>query len=195
MSPHGDFESRRGASREVGATSGLEFVPLARFGSRYEFTTSQGKRLGVVIDEDGRRSLLVGKPGDPDAAQTLALDEEDRLALVSLLGGVASGGTSSGVLSSLASLQHRVEGLVVCSVPLREGAPLANRSLGEALGQEPEVSVVAVQEGHRSEAATAQSRPSPGDVLVVVGTARGIVELLRLCDPSVQAGPGTRGER
>jgi TrkA domain protein len=143
---------------------------LPGVGFRYEFDTSDGKRIGVVSHRSGRREILFPDPKDPDAFRPmLDLDEDDSRTLAELLGGFR-------ITDQLAELQQRVEGLSIDWLPVRSDSPYAGRPLSDArIRTRTSVSVVAVLRGD-----DAHPAPEPdfviaaGDYLVVVGTARGI---------------------
>ena len=50
----------------------VEQTPLPGVGVRYDFTTGEGRRLGVVHHHDGRKEIHVGMADDPQAAAPLA---------------------------------------------------------------------------------------------------------------------------
>jgi TrkA domain protein len=152
-------------------------VKLPGLGVRYEFTTQEKKRVGVVSHRSGRKELYFADPHDPDAfKRMLGLSDRDARTLAELLGG-------SRVAEELAELQHQIEGLAIDWLPLRDDSPYVGHTIGDTrVRSRTGVSVVAVLRGE-------QAIPAPGpelglergDYLVVVGTTRGIegvVELL-----------------
>ena len=65
----------------------IEETRLPGIGTRHDFITSAGARIGVVTHRDGRRELLVFGERDPDECRaTLELSEDDARALADLLG-------------------------------------------------------------------------------------------------------------
>jgi len=54
----------------------IEQTQLPGVGVRYEFTTADGLRIGVVHHRAGRRELFVCTPEDPDSA-IVTLDLSD----------------------------------------------------------------------------------------------------------------------
>jgi TrkA domain protein len=61
---------------------------LPGIGTRFDFVTEAGDRIGVVVHLDGRRELLVYDREDPDACRgLLRLGERDARTLAQLLGG------------------------------------------------------------------------------------------------------------
>lgn len=145
---------------------------LPGLGIRYEFMTSRGNRVGVVHHRTGRRELLLYERDDPDTCRdVVALDEEDSRTLSELLGG-------SRVEEQLDRLQE-VEGLAIDWLPVSEGTPYADRTIGDTRARtRTGVSVVAVLRGEQAFPAPDPSfRLRAGDTLLVVGTPRGIEQL------------------
>ena len=148
-------------------------VPLPGIGVRYEFDLQDGHRVGVVHHRSGRREIVVFERDDPDTSHDLLrLGPEDSRTLAELLG-------VSQVAKELAELEQDVEGLAVDRLPLSGDSPYAGRTIGDTGARtRTGVSIVAVLRG-----GTAHPAPGPdaalesGDVLVVVGTPRGIEEL------------------
>jgi TrkA domain protein len=146
---------------------------LPGIGVRYDFRTSGGTPVGVLVHRTGRRDLLVYSRKDSDATElTLGLDTDDSRTLAELLG-------ASRVAEGLAAVTQDVEGLTIDWIRIDPGAEWAGRTLSDAaVHTTTGVSVVAI---------VAQTGPivAPGanDVLaagataVAVGTREGI-ELL-----------------
>lgn len=148
-------------------------VALPGIGMRYEFVTQDGDRVGVVHHRSGVRELVLFERNDPDTSHyLLRLGPEDSRTLAELLG-------VSQVAKELAELERDVEGLAVDRLPLASDSPFARRTIGDTEARtRTGVSIVAVlREG------TAHPAPGPdfplreADILVVVGTPRGIEEL------------------
>lgn len=147
-------------------------VPLPGIGMRYEFVTQDGNRVGVVHHRSGTRELVLFEREDPDTSHDLLrLGPEDGRTLAELLG-------VSQVAKELAELEQDVEGLAVDRLPLPSDSPFAGRTIGDTGARtRTGVSIVAVLRGD-----SAHPAPGPeaellgGDVLVVVGTPRGIEE-------------------
>jgi TrkA domain protein len=148
-------------------------VELPGIGVRYEFVTQTGARVGVVHHRTGEREIVLYEPDDPDTSHdVLRLGADDSRTLAELLG-------VSQVAKELVELQQQVEGLAVDRLPLPATSPYAGRTVGDTAARtRTGVSIVAVLRGDAAFAA-----PGPefgieaGDVLVVVGTPRGIEEL------------------
>ncbi|MDQ3985512.1 MAG: cation:proton antiporter regulatory subunit [Actinomycetota bacterium] len=154
----------------------IKEVKLPGLGVRYEFITQEGKRVGVVSHRSGRKELYFAHPHDPDTfKRMLGLSDKDARTLAEMLRG-------SRVAEELAELQHRIEGLAIDWLPLRDDSPYVGRTIGDArIRSRTGVSVVAVLRDDQAIAA-----PGPeldldhGDYLVVVGTPRGIEEVVEL---------------
>jgi TrkA domain protein len=148
-------------------------ILLPGVGVRYEFVTEDGARVGLVHHRSGMRELVLFERDDPDTSHDLVrLSPEDTRILAELLG-------VSQVAKDLAELEQDVEGLAVDRLPLSAVSPFDGRTIGDTSARtRTGVSIVAVLR-----AGSAHPAPGPefglrsGDVLVVVGTPRGIEEL------------------
>ncbi len=151
-------------------------TPLPGVGVRYEFTTTNGDRIGVIVRRDGRRELVLYDKRDPDACRdTVTMSGEETSALVELLGGTK-------VTERIADVMYEVEGLSIEWVPLEAGAGLAGRTIGDGrIRTTTGASVVAVLRGELS-----IPGPGPefvleaGDVALVVGSHDGVLAAERL---------------
>lgn len=154
----------------------IQEVKLPGVGVRYEFTTAEGRRIGVVSHRSGLREVYAGRVDDPDSfGRVLGLSQSDARTLAELLG-------ATRVAEQLAELKQRIEGLVIDWLPVRDDSPYVGRTIGDAqIRTRTGVSVVAIV--HNDEAVPA---PGPeraiesGDYLVVVGTARGVEQVVEL---------------
>jgi len=151
-------------------------VKLPGVGMRYEFTTEEGKYVGVVAHRSGRKELYVTDPKDRHSfKRVLGLSERDARIVVEMLGG-------SRIAEELSELQQSIEGLAIDWLPVREDSLYVGRSMGEArIRTRTGVSVVAVLRGDEAlPAPEPDLRIESGDYLVVVGTTRGIEEVVEL---------------
>ncbi|MFH1330715.1 MAG: cation:proton antiporter regulatory subunit [Actinomycetota bacterium] len=151
-------------------TTAIQQTPLPGVGVRYDFTTEEGLRLGVVHHHSGRRQLFLCSADDPDSARvTVELTEVEAHALVDVLGG-------SQIVETLAVLRQQVEGLGIDWLTVDPASAYAGKTIGDArIRTRTGVSVVAVLRGSEAHAAPGpEFRFSPGDTLVVVGTPDGI---------------------
>lgn len=149
-------------------------VPLPGIGVRYEFVTEDGTRLGVVHHRSGVRELVMFERDDPDTSHDLVrLGSDDSRTLAELLG-------VSQVAKDLAELEQDVEGLAVDRLPLPGGSPFDGRTIGDTGARtRTGVSIVAVlRSGSAHPAPGPEFALRSGDMLVVVGTPRGIEELV-----------------
>ena len=154
----------------------VEETRLPGVGVRHDFTTDEGRRIGVISHFSGRRSLLLYDSDDPDSCRdTIELGEDDLRALADLLG-------ASHVTEHLANLRQNLKGLAIDWLPIEEGSPYASKPLGTTqLRTRTGVSIVALIRGP-------ETIPSPapdctirvGDTAVVVGTPEGIGKALAL---------------
>jgi TrkA domain protein len=154
-------------------------VALPGIGVRYEFVTQEGNRVGVVHHRSGVRELVLFERGDPDTSHDLLrLGPEDGRTLAELLG-------VSQVSKELAELEQDVEGLAVDRLPLAGGSPFAGGTIADTAARtRTGVSIVAIlRDGSAHPAPGPEAPLRAGDVLVVVGTPRGIEELAVLLRP------------
>ena len=148
----------------------VEQTPIPGVGVRYDFATAEGRRLGVVHRQDGRKEFYIEALGDPHAAAPcFSLGDDEVHTLVELLGG-------SLVTENLARLQEFVEGLSLEWLKVGPDSPLAGASIASAgIRARSGVSVVAVLRDDQTHTAPGpEFRISAGDTLVVVGTPEGV---------------------
>jgi K+:H+ antiporter subunit KhtT len=148
-------------------------VALPGIGVRYEFVTHEGNRVGVVHHRSGVRELVLFERDDPDTSHDLLrLGPEDGRTLAELLG-------VSQVAKELAELEQDVEGLAVDRLPLAGDSPFAGGTIGNTGARtRTGVSIVAIlRDGSAYPAPGPEAEIRGGDVLLVVGTPRGIEEL------------------
>ena len=149
---------------------------LPGVGVRYEFETEDGRRVEVLCHRSGRREIYVASQDDPDEFdRVLELGQPDARTMAELLG-------ASRVAEDLVELQQRIEGLVIDWLPVRADAKYAGRTIGDArIRTRTGVSVVALVQGDDAQPAPGPDAVlSPGSYLVVIGTARGIEQLVEL---------------
>jgi TrkA domain protein len=153
----------------------VQETQLPGVGVRYDYVTSEGQHVGVIVHRSGRRELLLYDRQDPDACRdVIKLDGDDTRTLVELLG-------ASHVSEQLAAMQQ-IEGLAIDWVTIAPTANAVGRSLRDAaLRTETGVSIVAVVRGTVTMAAPGPDFVlQPGDTAVVVGTPDGIERLTSL---------------
>jgi TrkA domain protein len=157
-------------------TTAIQQTPLPGVGVRYDFTTQEGLRLGVVHHHSGRRQLFLCAADDPDSARvSVELSEEEAHALIDVLGG-------SQIVETLGVLRQQVEGLGIDWLTIGPASPYAGKTIGEGhMRTRTGASVVAVLRGAEAHPAPGpEFRFDSGDTLVVVGTPTGIEALRNL---------------
>lgn len=151
---------------------------LPGIGTRAEFVTDDGRRMGVVRHHGGRRELFVCQPGDPDTTDVAVhLSEDEAHTLVDALD-VAS------VTEDAGERTYQVEGLVFEWLEVAEDASLVGSTIAEErIRTRTGASVVAVLRADGPvPAPDPQFTVRGGDTLVVAGTAEGVAavrDLLR----------------
>jgi TrkA domain protein len=154
----------------------LERTALPGIGLQHVFTTSRGRRVGVVSHRTGRRDLVVYDVRDPDTCLlTVPLTAQEADALAELLG-------TGRIVERLAELNRQAEGLVTEQIPLAAGSPYDGRPLADTQARtRTGASIVAVIRDGR---AIASPRPdfvfAAGDTVMVVGTAEGTAAVTAL---------------
>lgn len=152
---------------------------LPGVGVRFDFTTDEGDRLGVVAHRSGRRELLVYDHLDPDrCASVLQLRSDDARTLAELLG-------ASQVQEVYATIQQQVEGLAIEWITVSDSSEFVGRTIADgAFRTRTGASIVAVVRG-----TTTIPAPEPdhafevGEVVVAVGTGDGLAQLAAMLDP------------
>lgn len=153
----------------------IEETALPGVGRRFDFDAEYGKRIGVITHRDGKREVFVASKEDPDAcAQAIVLTEAEAEAVADMLGG-------STVTRKVITLTNEIEGLAMDWITLEDSSPFHERPLGETmLRTHTGASIVAiVRQGQAIPAPGPQDILQRGDVLVVVGTAAGVVRAER----------------
>jgi TrkA domain protein len=151
-------------------------VLLPGVGLRYEFTSHDGDRIGIIARRGGDFEIVLYARDDPDQAQPvfhLADDEAD--AVAQILG-------APRIAERFTELTREVPGLEASQVRIGPDTPFADRPLGETRARtRTGASIVAIV---RNEVVLASPGPAemlrPHDVLVVIGTADGIAGVERL---------------
>ncbi|MCE7002920.1 potassium transporter TrkA [Kibdelosporangium philippinense] len=148
----------------------VEVTPLPGLGTRQDFVSRGGRRIGVITYRDGKMEMIVSKQDDTDSCvASIPLTVEESATLATLLG-------APQLVSQLRDQHREVTGINTRQLPLAPGSPYDGKTLGDtALRTRTAVSVVAVVRN-----GTAHPSPRPdfrllgGDMLVTVGTADGL---------------------
>jgi TrkA domain protein len=150
----------------------VEVTPLPGIGTRQDFVSRTGRRIGVITYRDGRLELIVSREDDPDACTaSIPLTVDEAGALANLLG-------APQLVAQLRKENDGLPGVHTKQLPMTHGSPYDGRTLGDtALRTRTAVSVVAVVR-----AGTVHPSPRPdfmlggGDVLITVGTSEGLTK-------------------
>jgi TrkA domain protein len=143
---------------------------LPGVGVRYDFPTSGGHRVGVLVHRTGRRELLLYARDDPDALEAqVSLDSDDARTLAELLG-------ASRIAEHLAAVQQDIEGLSIDWIVVDEGSEWAGSRMRDAgVHTHTGVSVVAILGAEHAVAAPgADDVLEPGATVVAVGPQEGL---------------------
>jgi TrkA domain protein len=160
---------------------------LPGVGWRYDLDLIGGSRLVVVVEDGGRRHLMVMRPGDTDPLVSVALTSEQSLAVAALVSGARFGVAEEGVgvPPEGAAPEHGapegevvVESLVVQPSSGAVGVPA--EELDRRLG--PDATLLAVISDETPEIVEEErERPTrPGDRVVVAVRRSRVDEALAL---------------
>ncbi|AOS64381.1 cation:proton antiporter regulatory subunit [Actinoalloteichus hymeniacidonis] len=148
----------------------VDVTALPGIGTRQDFRTGSGRRLGVITHRDGRLELIISDPDDEDTCRvSVPLTAEETGALAALLG-------TPELVLQLREEHSQVDGVTTSQLPIAPGSPFATRSLADtALRTRTGASVVAV-------ARAGEVIPSPRpdfvfqahDLIIIVGTDAGL---------------------
>ncbi|ASU84035.1 potassium transporter TrkA [Nocardiopsis gilva YIM 90087] len=144
-------------------------VLLPGVGVRYEFTTAEGNRIGIIVSRRGDVEL-VSYAADPDVGQPVfRLTTEEADTVAEILG-------APRITERFADLSKEIPGLRAEDLPVAVGSPFVGRRLGDTRARtRTGASIVAIVRGDDVIAS-----PGPdevlhsGDNLVVIGTQEGI---------------------
>ena len=151
----------------------VDETQLPGMGVRYDFTTEDGVRLGVLVHRTGRRDIFVYSAEDPDeCVMTVTLRPDDARTIAELLG-------ASRIAEHLAAVQQQVAGLTLDWISVSPKSEWAGLTLREAaIHTNTGVSVVAILHGDDVTAAPgAEDVLTPGAQVVAIGTAGGLEAL------------------
>lgn len=143
---------------------------LPGVGVRFEFTTENDERVGVLLHRGGRREIMVYDEADPDTCRTVMhLNVEETHVLGELLG-------ASRISEVVTGVEQEIEGLSIDWLTVRASSPFVGRSIGDGMFRTTTgVSIVAViREGETHPAPDPGFEFAGGDVAVAVGTPPGI---------------------
>lgn len=152
---------------------------LPGVGVKHDFTTDDGRDVGVLVHRDGRRDIVVYDRDDPDrCSMQVMMTAQDARTLAELLG-------TSQVNAAVQAVQQDIEGLAIEWLTIDANSPFAGRTIGDGeFRTKTGASVVAVVRGDAP-------FPAPGpefellreDVIVCVGTTDGLNRMRDLIAP------------
>ena len=148
----------------------VEVVRLPGVGTKQEFSTADGRRVGVLTHRDGHRELLVSDLDDPDTSGvTVGLTEPECVALGTLLG-------APNLVAQLRAEHAEIPGVATTQIPVLPGSPFEGRTLGETgMRTRTGASIVAVVRlGSVSASPGPDFRFAAADLVVIVGTVEGL---------------------
>lgn len=156
----------------------VEVTPLPGIGTRQDFVSRAGRRIGVITYRDGRFELIISREDDPDACTaSIPLSPDEAGALAGLLG-------APQLVAELSNENTGLTGVLTKQLPVMHGSPFDGRTLGDtALRTRTAVSVVAVVR-----VGTVHPSPRPdfvfggGDTLITVGTEEGLTKALDILE-------------
>lgn len=153
-------------------------VLLPSIGVRYEFTSHDGDRIGIIARRSGDYEIVRYTRDDPDQAQPIfRLTDEEADGVAQILG-------APRIAERFTELTREVLGIDTAQVDIRPGSPFVDRPLGDTQARtRTGASIVAIVRND-------EVLPSPGpadilharDVLVVIGTEEGIAGVEQIVD-------------
>lgn len=148
-------------------------VRLPSIGRRYEFTSHEGDRIGIVARRSGDFEIVLYAREDPDQARPVfRLTDDEAETVAQILG-------APRIAERFTELTREVPGLDVGRVQIRPGSPFVDHPLGDSRARtRAGASIVAIV---RNEEVLASPGPAEilraRDVLVVIGTEDGIARV------------------
>lgn len=156
----------------------IERVDLPGIGVRSDVITGDGRRVSVVAHRSGERDIAMFDVDDPDACTgSVPLTDDEAAALAEVLG-------ASLALSRLSGLSDKAVGLFTEEIALPTDSGFIGRPMGDTKARTlTGTSIVAIV---RDSAVLPSPTPDMilerGDVIVAVGTRKGLDALSKLID-------------
>ena len=147
-------------------------------GVRNDVITASGRRVSVVSLRSGERSIGLFDVDDPDACtDSIAMTDDEAAALADLLGVTLT-------LSRLTGLGDEHMGLFTDEIALPTGSKFVGRPMGDTKARSlTSSSIVAIVRGSEVIASpTPQEIFETGDVIIAVGTRKGLDALSKIID-------------
>ena len=149
---------------------------LPGIGVKHDFTTDDGREVGVLVHRDGRRDIVVYDAEDPDTCSAqISFSAPDTRTLSELLG-------ASRVTEAIGAVTQEIEGLNIEWLPIEPDSPAVGVTIGEgAYRTKTGASIVAIVRADAPHPAPDPDfRIENGDVVVAAGTADGLAALTDL---------------
>lgn len=153
-------------------------VLLPGVGLRYEFTSHNGERIGIVARRGGDFDVVLYGPDDPDQARPVFhLTDDEAEAVAQILG-------APRIAERFTELSQEITGLETGQVHIVAGSPFVDHPLGDTRARtRTGASIVAIV---RNEEVLASPGPAEmlhaRDVLIVIGTEDGIAGVEQIID-------------
>lgn len=153
-------------------------VLLPGVGLRYEFTSHNGERIGIVARRGGDFDVVLYGPEDPDQARPVFhLTDDEAEAVAQILG-------APRIAERFTELSREITGLETGQVHIVAGSPFVGHPLGDTRARtRTGASIVAIV---RDEEVLASPGPAEmlhaRDVLIVIGTEDGIAGVEQIID-------------
>jgi K+:H+ antiporter subunit KhtT len=153
-------------------------VLLPGVGLRYEFTSHQGDRVGIIARRGGDFDVVLYGADDPDQARpVLHLSDEEAEAVAQILG-------APRIAERFTELAREIPGLETGQIHIPASSPFVDHPLGDTRARtRTGASIVAIV---RNEEVLASPDPAEmlraQDVLIVVGTEEGIAAVEQIID-------------
>ena len=149
---------------------------LPGIGVKHDFTTDDGRDVGVLVHRDGRRDVVVYDADDPDSCSAqMSFSAPDTRTLSELLG-------ASRVTEAIGVVTQDIEGLSIEWIPISSDSPAVGVTIGQgAYRTKSGASIVAVIRGDAPHPAPdPEFRIEDGDTVVAAGTPDGLAALTDL---------------
>ena len=149
---------------------------LPGIGVKHDFTTDDGRDVGVLVHRDGRRDIVVYDADDPDTCSAqISFSGPDTRTLSELLG-------ASRVTEAIGAVTQEIEGLAIEWLSISTDSPACGVTIGEgAYRTRTGASIVAIVRGEKPmPAPDPQVAILAEDVVVAVGTTEGLAALKKL---------------
>lgn len=149
---------------------------LPGVGTRYDFETREGTRIGVISHHSGRRDLLIYEEDDPDTCEmTMRLSQDDGRTLGELLG-------ATHLEESTTPFQQAIGDLAIDWITISDDWACAGQTIAQfGIRAQTAITVVAAIRG---EQVISMPPPEfalqPGDTLLGIGKPENFAQAIKL---------------